>query len=126
MIAGFTMDAGALIALERAGQRTRTLLRGILDRRLPMHVPAGALAQVWRGGGRQARLARFLDLVEVQVAPLDAWSARAVGELCARTGHDDVVGVHVALHARLNGHAVVTSDPDDIARVDPTLQVVVV
>jgi hypothetical protein len=46
--------------------------------------------------------------------------ARTVGAVCAEIGHDDVVDVHVALCARERHHAVVTSDPDDIADVDPT------
>jgi hypothetical protein len=35
-----------------------------------------------------------------------------------------VVDVHVALCARDRHHAVVTSDPDDIARIDPTLRLI--
>ena len=52
--------------------------------------------------------------------------ARAVGVLCGRSGHADIVDVHVALHAREHGHAVVTSDPNDIALVDPSLTVITV
>jgi hypothetical protein len=35
-----------------------------------------------------------------------------------------VIDVHVALCARERRHAVITSDPDDISRVDPTLPVI--
>jgi hypothetical protein len=62
----------------------------------------------------------------VTVVPLDEPVARAVGELCGRTGHDDVVDVHVVLHARQHGHVVLTSDPDDLLAVDPALSVVAV
>ena len=58
--------------------------------------------------------------------PLDEVMARAVGVLCGRSGHADIVDVHVALHAREHGHAVVTSDPNDIALVDPSLTVITV
>jgi hypothetical protein len=44
--------------------------------------------------------------------------------LCARTGHVDVIGVHVALCAREQQHAVVTTDPDDMSRIDPGLPVI--
>jgi hypothetical protein len=47
-----------------------------------------------------------------------------VGLLCARSGHDDVIDVHVALCARERRHAVITSDPDDISRVDPRLPII--
>lgn len=50
--------------------------------------------------------------------------ARTVGEMCADTGHADIVDVHVALCARERRHAVVTSDPDDLARVDPALPLI--
>jgi hypothetical protein len=57
----------------------------------------------------------------VSVAPLDELMARAVGLVCGRVGHSDVIDVHVALHARQNAHRVVTSDPDDMRAIDPTL-----
>ena len=44
--------------------------------------------------------------------------------MCAGSGHADIVDVHVALCARERRHAVVTSDPDDIARVDPRLPLI--
>jgi hypothetical protein len=47
--------------------------------------------------------------------------ARAVGLMCAAAGHDDVVDVHVVLCARQRHHAIVTSDPGDIARIDATV-----
>jgi hypothetical protein len=88
-------------------------------------IPAGAVAQAWRSS-RQVRLARLIKASDLEVAVLTLSEARAVGALCAETGHDDVVDVHVAVCARRRGHAVITSDPGDIARVDPTLTVVAV
>jgi predicted nucleic acid-binding protein len=102
----------------------RALLRRAADRAIPLAVPGGAVAQAWRGGPRQARLARLLADPDVDVPPLDELAARAVGLLCGRSGHADVVDVHIALHARANGHLVVTSDPDDIHAVDPGLAIV--
>lgn len=126
MIGGLTLDTGALLALERGDPRIRALLRRAEQNALPLAVPAGVVAQAWRGGPRQARVARLLADPAVTVAVLDDPTARAVGLLCGRTGHSDVVDVHVALHARQQGHAAVTSDADDLHRVDPSLPLIVV
>lgn len=121
---GLALDAGALIALERGDERVLALLRAALDQGRDLHVVAGVIAQVWRDGARQARLARTLGADGVTTPSLDAETARAVGRLCGLTGHSDVVDVHVALHARLHDLAVVTSDVDDLRRVDPTLPLI--
>jgi len=91
-----------------------------------VHVVCEVVAQGWRGGPRGAVLARFLDLPEVVFPMMDVAMAKVVGELCARSGPSDVVDVHVVADARLKGHHVVTSDPDDLRRVDPTLGLIVV
>ena len=100
--AGISLDTGALIALER-GDRRITVLLDELPLDSEIHIVAGVVAQAWRGGARQARLARLLSEHRVVVPPLDDVTARAVGEVCARTGHPDVVDVHVVLNARENG-----------------------
>lgn len=83
-------------------------------------IPAGVVAQAWRSS-RQIRLARLLKSPDIDVAVMTLSVARSVGSMCAESGHGDVVDVHVALCARERHHAVVTSDPDDIARIDPTV-----
>ena len=118
---GLTLDTGALLAVERGDVRIRALLRRALEHELPIDVPAGVVAQAWRGGHRQARLARLLGDPQVHIPPLDGPTARAVGALCGRSGHSDVVDVHLALHALEQGHSVVTSDPGDLSRVHPQL-----
>jgi predicted nucleic acid-binding protein len=123
---GLTLDAGALIALERGDPRMRALLRAALAEHRELHVVAGVIAQVWRDGVRQPRLARFFDADGVSRAPLDDDTARAVGRLCGLSRHADVVDVHVALHARLHDHVVVTSDADDLRQVDPTIPLITV
>jgi predicted nucleic acid-binding protein len=62
----------------------------------------------------------------VEVVPLDGEEALLIGALCARSGVSDVVDVSVALCARQRGHAVVTSDPDDLLRIDPDLDLIVI
>jgi len=87
-------------------------------------VPAGVVAQAWRGGTRQARLARFLRLATVTVIPLDEPGARAAGALCGLASTADVVDASVVICARNRDHAVISSDPSDLAVLDPTLRIV--
>lgn len=123
---GLTLDTGALLALERGERRVRALLQRAVENQIAISVPAGVVAQAWRGGPRQARVARLLGDPTVVVVALDELAARAAGLLCGRSGHADVVDVHVALVARERDTAVVTSDPDDLRRVDPALRLILV
>jgi hypothetical protein len=49
-----------------------------------------------------------------------------VGILLAATRTTDVVDAHVVICARRNAEAIVTSDPDDLARLDPRARLIVV
>ena len=123
---GLSLDSGALIALERGQGPILDLLDENRKIGGEVHVVAGVLAQTWRGGARQAVLARFLRTPGLVIAPLDEPAAMLVGQFCGLTGHADIVDVHVVLHARSRGHTVVTSDPDDLRRVDSRLPLIVV
>jgi hypothetical protein len=123
---GLTLDAGALIALERNERQVVTLLARALERELAIVVPAGVIAQVWRDGRRQVRLARFLAAEEVELEPLDDRRARAAGQLCGVRRTTDIVDASVVLCARARRHRIVTSDPDDLARLDPAATLIVV
>lgn len=114
------LDAGALIAVDRADRR---LIR-LLEMAGEVHIPAGALAQAWRNPARQALLARVVSADPVQIHPLDGPAARAVGQLCAATGTSDVVDASVVLVAARTDGVVVSSDADDLRRIDPALDVV--
>ena len=114
------LDAGALIAVDRADRRVVRLLELAHD----IHVPAGALAQAWRNPARQVRLVRIMSSEGIVVHPLDAVSARAVGQLCAATATSDVVDASVALVARIVDGVTVTSDSDDLRRLDPGIDLV--
>ena len=121
---GAVLDTGALVAFERADRRMVAIVARALEHRDPLVVPAPVVAQAWRDGRRQARLARLLSSPICTVAPLDDRTARAVGQLCGVTGTADVVDATVAHLGRQHGLRVVTSDPDDLRRVDPRLDVV--
>lgn len=81
------------------------------------------VAQAWRSP-RQVRLARWLKTDDVEIAGLSLDVARLVGRQCAKSGHADIVDVHVAWCAAQRQHTVVTSDPDDIERINPRLPLI--
>lgn len=97
------------------------LLQQMQTREGRFRIPAGVVGQVFRDKARQVILERFLRSVEVDIRSLDEHEARACGILCGLTRTSDVVDASVALLARSNGDVVVTSDLDDIRRLDDTL-----
>ncbi len=113
------LDAGALIAFERGDRRVRALL--MEAKRIV--VPAGALAQVWRDGQRQVPLRALCNSRKTEVAPLDRPHAEAAGLLCGRTRTSDAVDASVVLVARQEHAVVITSDPEDIRKLDPQLSI---
>lgn len=122
---GLTLDTGALLALDHPAKAIamQARLDEAVRRGGTVCVPVGAIAQAWRSP-RQVRLARLLKSRDIDIAVMTPNVARTVGLLCARSGHDDVIDVHVAFCARERRHAVITSDPDDISRVDPALPLI--
>lgn len=123
---GLTLDAGALIAIDRNERDTTLLVHGTLKRGLPIAIPAGVVAQVWRDGSRQARLARVLNDEAVEIVALDDLTARQAGMLCGIAGTADVVDASVVLCAHQRGHRIATSDPDDLRRLDRRVELIVV
>ena len=122
--AGITLDAGALIALDRGDKRLIALLERALTRRLKFRVPSGVVGQAWRDGRAQVTLARFLRIDEVEIIPLDEHLARACGELCGATHTADIIDASVVILARERGDHIVTSDPHDLKRLDATCRII--
>ena len=118
---GLTLDTGALIALEAGSRRMALRVEQAVAASAELAIPAGVVAQAWRGSARQARIAKLLQLKVTSVVALDTKLALRVGATCAVTGSTDAVDVSVALCARDRGHSVVTTDPADIAAIDPAL-----
>jgi hypothetical protein len=110
------LDAGALLAVERGD---REIVAAVGSERAAGRVPVthgGIVGQVWRGGARQARLARLLPGLEV--VALDERLGRAAGELLAlsRGELSDAIDAALVVLAQ-DGDLVLTSDPEDIVRL---------
>lgn len=125
-MSGVTLDAGALIAFERNDRRVVAMIARALELGLEVTIPAGVVGQVWRDGRRQVRLVRLLRSEKVEVEPLDDAKARAAGQLCGVTKTRDVIDASVALCAKTRDHSVMTSDVDELRRLDPTLRLIAV
>ena len=122
---GLTLDAGALIQIERGDREVWKLLNA-LTRAPGRHVtiPATALAQVWRGTGH-ANLARALKGCELE--PLTPEMAKRAGTLCGLTRTSDIVDATVVVSAATRGDTVLTTDYDDLAVLAaevPTVRIV--
>lgn len=106
------LDAGALLAYERGDRTVRAFLERASRTGVEVRTTSGAVAQVWRDGARQARLALLLrGLLEVE---LTRERARYVGILLGRARHCDVVDGSL-VDAAADGDEILTTDPDDIA-----------
>jgi predicted nucleic acid-binding protein len=57
---------------------------------------------------------------------LNALDATRVGVLLAASRTADIADAHVVVCARRNGEPIVTSDPDDLKRLDPEARLIVV
>lgn len=118
------LDAGALIAVERADRPTVTLLEVARRHGRNLVVPAGVLAQVWRGTSRQARLAHFVAARGVEIEVLTESGARAAGLLCGRAGTRDIVDASVVVAAARRKAVIVSSDRADLEVLDHRVAVI--
>lgn len=105
------LDAGALIAVERGDRRVAAMLAVANRAGVRITSCAPVVAQAWRSGARQVRLARALAWVDVGLTDLEM--AKRAGELLGATATADVVDAFVAL-AVGDSDQVWTSDPDDL------------
>lgn len=125
-MSGAVLDAGALVGFERNDRRVVGLVARALHHDDTLVVPAGVVGQVWRDGKRQVRLVRLLGSPVCEVVALNDSAARAAGQLCGASGTADVIDASVVVVARERDLRVVTSDPNDLRRLDPRLHVVTV
>jgi predicted nucleic acid-binding protein len=118
---GVTLDAGGMIALDRNDRRVVVLLARARETGARVTIPATALAQAIRRPDRQVRLARLVRQPTTDVIALDRVDATNVGRLLAASGTSDIVDAHVVICARRSEQHIVTSDPDDLRVLDPTV-----
>ena len=121
---GATLYAGGLIALDRDDRRVVVLLARARETGARATVPASALAQAIRRPERQVRLSRLIRQPTTDVVDLGRVDATNVGRLLATSGTSDVTDAHVVICARRSDQPVVTSDPDDLRRLDPALRLI--
>jgi hypothetical protein len=126
MTPGVTLNAGGLIALDRNERRIIVLLARARELRARVTVPATALAQAIRQPERQVRLARLVRQPTTDVVALDRVDATHVGRLLCATGTSDIADAHVVICAHRADQAVVSSDPADLRRLNPTVRIVTV
>jgi hypothetical protein len=112
-VTGYTLDAGAFIALERRERFMVSVLFRALRRGGPaVSIPQTVIAQMRRGGGgKQANIARLINagrngVPSVIIDDLTDDRAKEIGVAIGTTGHADIADVHVALLAAERGHAV--------------------
>lgn len=107
------LDAGVLVAIDRGEASARALLTALLRAGRTPHTTHPVLAQVWRDGARQSRLARFVQAAVVH--PFE--DGAAVGAILARSGTSDVVDAHLVAVGIATGHPILTGDVRDISRI---------
>lgn len=111
------LDAGALLAVERQERGLMALVKGELSLGRAPVTHGGIVGQAWRGGARQARLAAFLQAVDI--TPIDGDLGRRAGVLLGRAKRSDVLDAAVVLLAA-DGDSILTSDPGDLRRLAET------
>lgn len=104
------LDAGALVAVDKRDRAVGSMLRVLQREGVPVTTSAGAVAQVWRDGRRQANLARLLSGMNMD--PLDDATAKALGELLGRNRSDDVVDAHIAFLVQPEDQVFTSDEPD--------------
>ena len=112
---GVSYDTGALVAADHNDRHMWALHAGFLAEETSPTVPAPVLAEAWRGGSRQASLARFLALCSVE--PMSEQQAKSVGVLAGKANHDDIVDVTVVEGAIRRHDAIVTSNHTHIRKI---------
>jgi predicted nucleic acid-binding protein len=78
--------------------------------------------RTWQTAGSLARLVRQPG---TDIVPLDRVDATNVGRLLTASATADIVDAHVVICARRARQRIVTTDPDDLRRLDPGVELVV-
>jgi len=108
------LDAGALIAVDRGDPVMYKKIRDAMRVGTPVRTNPNAVAQVWRNGAKQSRLARLLR--DIKVEPITREDGYRAGGLLGATRTKDVVDATVALLAKAKD-LLYTSDPGDLQKL---------
>jgi predicted nucleic acid-binding protein len=111
---GVTFDTGVLIALERRHAGALALLRACRMSRASITIPAGVVAEWWRGTHRALLESGSLE-------PLSVELAQRAGELLAETKGSNAIDATVVASAAQRGDLIVTGDPSDLRRLAVSL-----
>jgi predicted nucleic acid-binding protein len=112
-VTGITFDTGALIALERRRQRMREIVERALLVDQCITVPAGVVAEWWRGRTD----VRDTILESVDVEPLTERLAKVAGEALGAIKGAALVDAIVMASAASRGDIVYSSDVEDLERL---------
>jgi len=110
---GITFDTGALIALERRGQRIRKVLERATEQKVRITVPAAVVTEWWRSRSD----VRELILAAVRVEPLSESLAKVAGEALAAVKGATAIDAIVMASAAQRGDVVYTADVSDLAKL---------
>ena len=110
---GITFDTGALIALERRGQRARKILERATEQKVRITVPAAVITEWWRSRSD----VRERILAAVRVEPLSESLARVAGEALAAIKGVTSIDAIVMASAAQRGDVVYTADGSDLAKL---------
>jgi predicted nucleic acid-binding protein len=112
------LDSGGVLALAADDQNARAVLTLAVRRGVPVIVPAPVVTETVRGTPRDAPVNRVINAVG-EVVPVDERLARFAGALIGSTrSHAGAVdALVVATATAAGGGVVLTSDPNDIARL---------
>jgi hypothetical protein len=111
------LDAGFLISVDRGERAAQEFLTAALVHETPLTTTHPVIAEVWRDGARQARLARFLQSVVAVVFD----DGPEVGHLLARSGTSDVVDAHLVVVAVRRSEPILTGDMHDMTSLTASL-----
>jgi predicted nucleic acid-binding protein len=111
-MAVLVLDAGVLIAHERGDRSPAAWLDRAAREGVDIAVAAPTIAEVWRDGSRQARLARLLNVC--RIIDCDRQLARSGGEIMARASSRETLDAIVVAAAVIVGGAVLTDDLSDL------------
>jgi hypothetical protein len=106
------LDAGGLIGYDRRNPTVTAFIETAQRQKVQIRTTTGVVAQVWRHGSRQARLARLLRGVDEK--EITSALSRSIGTLLDVAQAADVIDASL-IEIALDGDEILTSDPTDLS-----------